>query len=910
MSTPDTPPSCHIMSNDTTLPLQQHMTFEHASASNSNMSPPHLPSPGPLRKVSSDSDPPDEPPDLRRQDIEEYETNKDLASSCAVQELNEDILPAASSAYNCTDKSADNAETNFAVQPKDHTKKEDVSVAIPLPLPDLNGVVHNDETASNIENCAVEPEQSSASDNLPTEAKESKETHDSEHDTGIGANDVRPVESMNEDSQFVVPELATTHSGSTEADKEAPSPLSDINPFDTSYSSSQTSSDDEVTTLHVSVVEKTLKPDDSMDPVTTIQTAPDVFENPVNISDEPVPMSKKPINEAKTLTELKEADSVVVSSQLPVESSPLPSASENCADQSDKTKHQTDRTDVMSELEAREEPLQLSDRRISMPSPGPFEEETPSIPFQNESNRDGNVELVLSEEKEPVDSGIAQSENTNRVKIEVVSPPTVQTQTSAELQSNQASNIVIIKSEDASTCDNNFTQSREHSSPGETKPTNTEPVTTTQTLLPAKDDEGEKLHVAIKTSQSPTQDSPPQVTTQPTIQKQTSEDIQTLMSTKTEDRQSTDEQKPTVDTNEIVTVPSAESNPNTNRQNGSFLMNDDSNVSSDSEGLVIDQESSYPQQQTPLAAAQPKPVIRTPSLNGFDFNNYLKRKISSTIEEGIIRGNSQPAAKKRRPNKPRVKKNNGDAQNIPELVREPKPIASKQQANLFMHPAALPPLPPTVAAAGQESKILEYLLENKRNKLIDQHANLMTGSPKVDPIKLNMSRLLTQSSAGANIKQSAAAMTPPQFPTKMTTNSGPSTSTVGSMPSVPQSRKKLLCSSCDQFFEDWNLFLHMRTVHKKFTCLYCMGMFGALDRLVTHLEKKHNVSKKFYSDKDDILSSYKNMYDADLYLMCFECEHIFHESEEFTLHNCERYLDPCQICGLRKKCNHETTGEL
>lgn len=314
----------------------------------------------------------------------------------------------------------------------------------------------------------------------------------------------------------------------------------------------------------------------------------------------------------------------------------------------------------------------------------------------------------------------------------------------------------------------------------------------------------------------------------------------------------------------------------TSRQNGSLAPNEDSNCSTDSENnLVIDQEATYPQVSTEL----PKDLIKTPNLNGFDFNN-LKRRISWTIEEGITQsGNTN---KKRRVSRPRSKKNNGDnSQLIPGLKRVPQKTV----------PAL--PLPP------QETKILEYLLENKRNKLIDQHANLKGATTKVDPVAMaNISRV-----PPISINTKPGAVLPHLHPPPATLQL-PSTS-IAAPTNAPSKKKLFTCSSCHKIFEKWPLFVHMRTVHKMFTCLHCIVIFSTLDRLVKHLEKKHGVSKKFYNDKDDILNSYKNMYDAELYLMCFECEHVFHESEEFTFHKCENYFEPCTVCGLRKKCNHE-----
>lgn len=54
-------------------------------------------------------------------------------------------------------------------------------------------------------------------------------------------------------------------------------------------------------------------------------------------------------------------------------------------------------------------------------------------------------------------------------------------------------------------------------------------------------------------------------------------------------------------------------------------------------------------------------------------------------------------------------------------------------------------------------------------------------------------------------------------------------------------RKLYLCSACGHYYENWNLFLHMKEVHNRHICLFCLGMFSKAEKLSSHLSNKHNV---------------------------------------------------------------------
>lgn len=108
-------------------------------------------------------------------------------------------------------------------------------------------------------------------------------------------------------------------------------------------------------------------------------------------------------------------------------------------------------------------------------------------------------------------------------------------------------------------------------------------------------------------------------------------------------------------------------------------------------------------------------------------------------------------------------------------------------------------------------------------------------------------------------------------------------------------RKVYLCSACGTYYENWNLFHHMREVHKKFICLLCLGIFPSAEKLVHHLEGKHATKPDIYEHKEQLLQAIRDQ----CYLMCSVCEHIFSEHDDFTSHSCENYIQACGLCGLK-----------
>lgn len=95
-------------------------------------------------------------------------------------------------------------------------------------------------------------------------------------------------------------------------------------------------------------------------------------------------------------------------------------------------------------------------------------------------------------------------------------------------------------------------------------------------------------------------------------------------------------------------------------------------------------------------------------------------------------------------------------------------------------------------------------------------------------------------------------------------------------------RKVYLCSACGTYYENWNLFLHMVEVHKRFICLYCLGMFSHSEKLSQHLTVKHGCIPGYRDSLEDFFHLYKE----PCYLMCCDCEKVFSEQDNFFSHNC------------------------
>lgn len=95
-------------------------------------------------------------------------------------------------------------------------------------------------------------------------------------------------------------------------------------------------------------------------------------------------------------------------------------------------------------------------------------------------------------------------------------------------------------------------------------------------------------------------------------------------------------------------------------------------------------------------------------------------------------------------------------------------------------------------------------------------------------------------------------------------------------------RKVFLCSACGTYYENWNLYMHMLEYHKRYICLYCLGMFSVLNDLCQHIQSRHNLEPGIKNTLED----FYNTYNEPCYVVCCECNQQFNEGDNFFYHNC------------------------
>ncbi|XP_076250020.1 misexpression suppressor of ras 4 [Rhynchophorus ferrugineus] len=95
-------------------------------------------------------------------------------------------------------------------------------------------------------------------------------------------------------------------------------------------------------------------------------------------------------------------------------------------------------------------------------------------------------------------------------------------------------------------------------------------------------------------------------------------------------------------------------------------------------------------------------------------------------------------------------------------------------------------------------------------------------------------------------------------------------------------RKVFLCSACGTYYENWNLYMHMLEYHRRYICLYCLGMFSILDDLCQHIQTRHNLEPGVKNSLED----FYNTYTEPCYVVCCECNRQFNEHDNFFYHNC------------------------
>ncbi|XP_045474573.1 uncharacterized protein LOC123680630 [Harmonia axyridis] len=103
-----------------------------------------------------------------------------------------------------------------------------------------------------------------------------------------------------------------------------------------------------------------------------------------------------------------------------------------------------------------------------------------------------------------------------------------------------------------------------------------------------------------------------------------------------------------------------------------------------------------------------------------------------------------------------------------------------------------------------------------------------------------------------------------------------------SVSSFKLTRKVFLCSACGTYYENWNLYMHMLEHHRRFICLYCLGMFSVLDDLCQHIQSRHNWEPHQLETPADFFKDYKE----PCFIICCECKKLFNEQDNFFYHNC------------------------
>lgn len=103
-------------------------------------------------------------------------------------------------------------------------------------------------------------------------------------------------------------------------------------------------------------------------------------------------------------------------------------------------------------------------------------------------------------------------------------------------------------------------------------------------------------------------------------------------------------------------------------------------------------------------------------------------------------------------------------------------------------------------------------------------------------------------------------------------------------------QKLFLCSECDEYFHKLHLFNHIKSVHNKFTCLYCYGFFVDVESLEKHLVKKHKVQNTSFFDEvslQNFLSPGTGLTTKSVKAVCCKCATIFSIVDaNFHSHSC------------------------
>lgn len=124
-------------------------------------------------------------------------------------------------------------------------------------------------------------------------------------------------------------------------------------------------------------------------------------------------------------------------------------------------------------------------------------------------------------------------------------------------------------------------------------------------------------------------------------------------------------------------------------------------------------------------------------------------------------------------------------------------------------------------------------------------------------------------------------------------------------------RKVYLCSACGTYFENWNLYLHVKEIHQRHLCLFCLGLFDHAERLSHHLMKNHSIPDTSFTSVEEFYQIFK----GSCYLICCSCEKVFTEKDNFYNHFCtspQKVQVTKNVCSICRQVdgNHMTTCGL
>lgn len=95
-------------------------------------------------------------------------------------------------------------------------------------------------------------------------------------------------------------------------------------------------------------------------------------------------------------------------------------------------------------------------------------------------------------------------------------------------------------------------------------------------------------------------------------------------------------------------------------------------------------------------------------------------------------------------------------------------------------------------------------------------------------------------------------------------------------------RKVFLCTTCGTYYENCDLFLHMREYHRRYICLFCLYMGLSPDSLLEHLKEKHKVVNQVCSTLEELLKTAPPTF----FLLCMTCDRVFTEMDDSRNHKC------------------------